>query len=221
MFRQIESVLTPAEVEELRRIAASAPFVDGRISNPHSKVKNNLQLHDPSASQRASQIMADALLRHEDVRNFAFPRMIAPPMLTKYQAGMHYGLHPDAAFMQIGAQSLRSDISCTVFLSDPDSYEGGALHVQLGTADIFVRMPAGGIVLYPSSTLHEVTPVTRGERLVGLTFIQSRIANSEHREWLYELNEVAALEGLKMQQQNFTRLQRVQFNLLRIWGDGA
>lgn len=221
MFRQIESVLSQAEVDELRRIAAVAPFVDGRISNPHSQVKNNLQLHDQDASQQASKIMAEALLRHEDFRNFAFPCLIAPPMLTKYQKGMHYGLHPDSAFMQIGPQPMRSDISCTIFLSDPDTYEGGALHVQLGTAEIFVRMPAGGIILYPSSTLHEVTPVTRGERLVGLTFIQSRIANAEQRELLFELNEVAALEGLHMQPQNFTRLQRVQYNLLRAWGDSG
>jgi PKHD-type hydroxylase len=219
MFRQIEDVLAAAEVEELRGIAARAQFVDGRISNPHSTVKNNLQLHDQAASQRASQIMAEALLRHEDFRNFAFPRLIAPPMLTKYGVGMHYGLHPDTAFMQIGPEPLRSDISCTIFLSDPDSYDGGALHVKLGTADVHIRMPVGGIVLYPSSTLHEVTPVTRGERLVGLTFIQSRIVDSERREWLYELNEVAALEGLGMAQENFTRLQRVQTNLLRIWGD--
>lgn len=220
MFRQIEAVLTLNELEELRRIAASAPFVDGRISNPHSQVKNNLQLHDQGASQRASKIMAEALLRHEDFRNFVFPRLIAPPMLTKYQEGMHYGLHHDTAFMQIGPQALRSDISCTIFLSDPDTYDGGELHVQMGTANVYIRMPAGGIVLYPSSTLHEVTPVTRGERLVGLTFIQSRIADFTLREWLYELNEVAALEGLTMRKENYARLQRVQANLLRLWGEG-
>ena len=219
MFREIHSILTPAELKTLHGIADAAPFVDGRISNPHSRVKNNLQLHDPAAAQRSAQIMTDALLRNEDFRNFAFPRFIAPPMLTRYGSGMAYGLHHDAAFMALGTLTIRSDISCTIFLSDPDSYEGGALHVRLGTADVHVRLPAGSAILYPSSTLHEVLPVTRGERRVGLSFIQSRIADPERREWLYELNELAALEGLTMRAENYARLQRVQANLLRLWGE--
>ena len=219
MFNQIHSVLTSAEIAELNQIADAAAFVDGRISNPHSRVKNNLQLNDQAASQRSSKILADALLRNEEFRNVVFPRFVAPPLLAKYREGMQYGLHHDAAFMQIGPQTIRSDISCTIFLSELDSYDGGALRVQLGTAEVQVRLPPGSIILYPSSTLHEVTAVTRGERRVGLTFLQSRIADPERREWLYELNEVAALEGLTMRKENFARLQRVQANLLRRWSD--
>ena len=219
MFREIPSILLPEELDALHHIADTAPFVDGRISNPHSTVKNNLQLHDQTAAQQSSKIMTDALLRSEDFRNFVFPRFIAPPMVTKYSDGMHYGLHHDAALMNLGQLTIRSDISCTIFLSDPESYEGGELHVRLGTADIFVKLPAGSAILYPSSTLHEVLPVTQGERRVGLSFMQSRIADPDKREWLYELNEVAALEGLTMQKDNFARLQRVQANLLRHWGE--
>jgi PKHD-type hydroxylase len=219
MFLQVDAVLTTAELAELNGIADAATFIDGRISNPHSTVKNNLQINDQKGGERCAKILADALLRNEDVCNFAFPRFIAPPILSKYSRGMSYGLHHDASFLKIGAQTIRSDISCTVFLNDPDAYEGGALHIRLGTADVHLRLPAGSIVLYPSSTLHEVLPVTRGERRVGLTFLQSRIANAEYREWLYELNEVAALEGLGMQTENYARLQRVQANLLRYWGD--
>ena len=219
MFREIHSVLSPAELAELHSIANSAPFVDGRISNPHSNVKNNLQLHDRSAAHRSAKIMTDALLRCDDFRNFAFPRFIAPPMITKYSDGMHYGLHHDAAFMPLGQTTIRSDISCTIFLTPPEAYDGGELHVRFGTSDINIRLPAGSIILYPSSTLHEVMPVTRGERMVGLSFIQSRIADPDKREWLYELNEVAAFEGLSMRKENYARLQRVQANLLREWGD--
>lgn len=219
MFMQIDDVLVPAELAELHRIADNASFVDGKISNPHNLAKNNLQLHEPAEAQRSAKLLADALYRNEEFRNYAFPKVIAPPILTKYAASMHYGLHADAAFMKLGNRTLRSDLSCTIFLSDPDSYDGGALHIRLGSADINIRAPAGSIILYPSTTLHEVTPVTRGERRVGLTFVESRVADPERREWLYELNEVAALEGLGMQRENFIRLQRIQANLLRHWGD--
>jgi PKHD-type hydroxylase len=219
MFMQIDNVLTAAELSELHRIADTAPFVDGRITNPHNIAKNNLQLHDPAVVQRSAKLLADALYRNEEFRNYAFPKVIAPPILTKYAASMHYGLHADAAFMKLANRTLRSDLSCTIFLSDPGEYDGGTLHIRLGTADVHIRAPAGSVILYPSTTLHEVTPVTRGERRVGLTFIESRIADPEQREWLYELNEVAALEGLGMAHENFTRLQRIQANLLRHWGE--
>lgn len=219
MFHQIHSVLSAAELNELHSIADTASFVDGRVSNPHSTVKNNLQINDQVGGERCARILADALLRNEEFCGFVFPRFVAPPILSKYGQGMSYGMHHDAPFLKIGSQTLRSDISCTIFLSDLDTYEGGALHIRLGTADVYIRLPAGSVVLYPSSTMHEVMPVTKGERRVGLTFLQSRIANAEYREWLYELNEVAALEGLSMQPESYARLQRVQANLLRYWGD--
>lgn len=219
MFRQIDDVLTRQELGELHAIADRATFVNGRISNPHNTAKDNLHLHDPDANQRSAQIMIDAMLRNEDFRNYAFPKVIAPPLITAYKTGMRYGLHGDAAFMQIGQRSLRSDLSCTLFLSDPASYDGGALRINLSGTELSIRLPAGSLILYPSTTLHEVMPVTRGERRVGLTFIESRIADPERREWLYELNEVAALEGLTMRRENYVRLQRIQQNLLRHWGD--
>lgn len=219
MFKEIHRLLNPGQVAELKRIADSSQFVDGRISNPDSKVKHNLHLHDQNAYQRTAQLLADALLGNEDFFNFAFPAQIAPPLLTRYQPGMHYGLHPDAAFMPIGNANLRSDLSCTIFLNEPANYEGGALRITFGDAEFRFRLPAGAAIVYPSSTLHEVEPVTSGERLVGLTFIQSRIRDAEDRWQLYELNEVAALEGRKMSVENYTRLQAVQQSLLRRWAE--
>jgi PKHD-type hydroxylase len=218
MFRELQ-ILSAGQVAELRQIAASANFVDGRISNPHSKVKQNLQLHDEAAYNRSSQILTQALYAHEDFQNFAFPVGMLPPMMARYTSEMRYGAHADAAFLQLGPQALRSDLSCTIFLSDPAAYEGGALRVELGTRSLSFKGAPGTAVVYPSDMLHEVERVTAGERLVAITFIQSRIADNFHRELLYDLNEIAALEGLRMQPDNFARLQLVQANLLRHWGD--
>ena len=218
MYRVLP-LLAPAEVEELRRIAASAPFVDGRISNPHNTAKNNQQLHDAAAYQKSSQIVMQAFARSEEFREFAFPVQIAPPMLTRYQPGMHYGAHADAPFLQLASGTVRSDLSCTVFLNEPSAYEGGALHIYLGDANLRFKLEPGEAIVYPSDTLHEVEPVTKGERLVSITFIQSRVADPFKRYMLFELNEVAALEGRKMDPENFSRLQLVQMNLLRTWGE--
>jgi PKHD-type hydroxylase len=219
MFRLIEGVIDQAGLADLRKIAASATFVDGRISNPHSTVKNNLQLHEPATAERASQILAGGLLQSSEFFDFAFPKAIAPPILTRYEKGMSYGIHPDSAMLQLPSATMRSDLSCTIFLTDPADYEGGALRIVLGTSELRFRGPAGSAIVYPSTSLHEVESVTRGTRLVGLTFIQSRIADAAKRDIVYELNEVAALEGGGMEPANFSRLQNVQYNLLRQWLD--
>ena len=219
MFKEIPDLLSDAEVAELKRIAASAKFVDGRISNPHNLAKQNLQLHDEAAYQSSSKLIAQAMFGHEDLRNYAFPVAILPPMMTRYTPSMRYGAHADAAYLQFGNLTLRSDLSCTIFLNDPENYEGGALRIHLGTREMRFRGVPGSAIVYPSTTMHEVEPVTKGERLVAITFIQSRVADEFRREMLYELNEVAALEGLNMQPENFARMQLLQANLLRYWGD--
>lgn len=220
MFFEIPDLLTPAEVERLQVIGRTSKFVDGRVSNPHSKVKANLQLEYGSAEHsESSRMMAVALQRNDYFRRAAFAKALAPPMLTRYPLGNHYGLHSDAAFLPIGERPLRSDLSCTIFLSPPDAYEGGVLTVVLGDRSVEIKGELGSAIVYPSTTLHEVTPVTSGERLVGLTFIESRIPSIEHRNLLFELNEVAALEGLNMDFANFSRLQHVQMSLLRLWAD--
>lgn len=219
MYR-ILPLLTPAEIAECRRIAASTQFVDGRASNPHNKAKNNQQLHDPAANQASSQIMLQAFARSPEFREFAFPMKIAPPLLTKYQPGQYYGAHADAAFLNLGGNNIvRSDLSCTIFLNEPESYDGGALLIQLQDGHLRFKLRPGEAIIYPSDTLHEVEEVTRGERLVAITFIQSQIKDPFRRNLLFDLNEVAALEGLTMKPENFSRLQLVQANLLRHWAD--
>ncbi len=218
MYRVLQ-ILDDAEIAECRRIAASAPFIDGRISNPHNLAKQNEQLHDPAAYQKSSELLKQALTRTPEFLEFAFPVAMAPPMMTRYKPGMKYGAHADAAFIQLPGATIRSDLSCTIFLNDPADYDGGDLHLRLGDAELTFKLKPGEAIVYPSDTFHQVVPVTRGERLVAITFIQSRVQDPFRRNTLYELNEVAALEGLKMDPENYGRLQLIQQNLLRYWSD--
>jgi PKHD-type hydroxylase len=218
MYRILQ-LLSEAEVAECKRIAANTPFVDGRITNPHNKAKQNEQLHDAQAYQTSSQLLLQAYSRSQEFHEFAFPVRIAPPMMTRYKPGMKYGAHADSALIHLPHGTIRSDISSTVFLNDPAEYDGGELKIRLGDSELNFKLKPGEAIIYPSDSLHQVMPVTRGERLVAITFIQSRIQDPFRRNMLYELNEVAALEGLKMDQENFNRLQLVRENLTRYWAD--
>ncbi len=216
MFKQLK-ILDQNQVNEVKKIAAGAQFVDGKISNPHSKVKNNLQLHDLEAYDKTSKILHDALMSNPEFTDFAFPEKIAPPLVTRYKPGMHYGLHADSAIIPLPDGPIRSDISCTIFLNGPNDSKGGALHVTQGEAGMRFKGLQGTAIVYPSHTLHEVEPISEGERMVAITFIQSRIRDVMKRNLMYELNEVAALEGLNMRDENYTRMQALQYNLMRMW----
>ena len=219
MFLEVMDLLTPEETLLLRGMFDRLTFVDGRATNLHSKVKNNLQLdYEDPGYQQSSDLLHAAFMRSEEVQAFAFPKVIAPPLLTRYAPGMNYGAHSDAPFMKVGEQVLRSDLSSTVFLADPSSYEGGELSVQLGGRRLDFKLPAGGAVIYPSTTLHEVKPVTSGERLVAITFMESRVPDQFQRELLYQLNDVAALEAFNISWDSRTRLSYVAGALARMWG---
>jgi PKHD-type hydroxylase len=218
MYRVLQ-ILNDAEIAECKRIAASTPFVDGRITNPANTAKQNEQLHEPAAYKQSSELLRQAMLRTPEFLEFAFPVAMAPPLITRYKPGMKYGAHADAAFIQLPGATIRSDLSCTIFLNEPESYDGGELHVRLGDAELAFKLQPGEAIVYPSDSFHQVVPVTRGERLVAITFIQSRIQDPFRRNMLFELNEVAALEGLKMSEENYGRLQLIQQNLLRYWSD--
>lgn len=221
MFLELKRVLAPAETQRLRDIAEQVSFVDGRISNPANETKQNLQADNahPLAAE-SSQIVAAALWRSREFRDFAMPRIIAPPLLARYEPGMKYGAHYDAAFMANGAAApLRSDVSATIFLAPADAYDGGELAITLGARTLTFKANPGDAVFYPSTTLHEVVPVRSGQRLVAITFIQSTVRDAEKRNALYQLNEIAALEGNKMRWENRMRLEGVRNNLLRDWSD--
>ena len=163
--------------------------------------------------------MIEALFNRAEFVEFAFPKIVLPPMITKYGVGMKYGAHADAAFIPMGQRPLRTDLSATIFLADPASYDGGELSVLLGTRAVTFKGAPGSAIIYPSNTLHQVIPVTRGERIAAISFIESDVPDINQRDLLYELNEVAALEGNNMAFENYSRLQRIQYGLRRMWSD--
>jgi PKHD-type hydroxylase len=216
MFLEIKDLLNPAEVQRLRDIAGAMNFVDGRASNPTSTVKQNLQADQKNPLfAESSNIVMGALMRSPAFQNFTFPQRIAPPMLTRYEPGMRYGAHADSAFLPAPGAPMRSDISVTVFINDPASYQGGELAVQLGTRESLFKGPPGYAIVYPSTTLHEVKPVTQGQRLCAITFMQSQIADTWQRFLLYELND--SISGADLSPEARARFDVVTNNLWRMW----
>ena len=218
MLLKIRDLINSAEIARLNSLARELRFVEGRVSNPANVTKDNLQAdHTDPRYAESVQIVSAALARSREFMDFALPKQVAPPLLCRYEPGMKYGGHADAALIQVGAMRLRSDLSCTVFISDPSTYEGGELSIELGSIALPFKGMAGEAVVYPSTTLHEVMPVRSGQRLVSITFIESFVADEHQRAQVYELNEIAALEGLSMKWESRVRLDVVRQNLLRMW----
>ncbi len=218
MFLEIKNLLSPADIARLTALARDLRFVDGRVTNPANTTKQNLQADyaDPKYAESV-QVLQAAIGRSEEFLNFAMPKRIAPPLLSRYEAGMKYGAHADSAIINIPNARLRSDISCTIFISAPSTYEGGELSIVTGTRTLTFKGEPGDAIVYPSTMLHEVTPVRSGQRLVAITFIESLIVDPHQRLQVYELNEIAALEGLTMKWENRVRLDIVRQNLMRMW----
>jgi len=218
VFLKIPNLLAAPEISRLVALSRELRFVDGRVSNPANQTKVNLQADaaDPKYAESV-QIVSAAFTRSREFVDFALPKHVAPPLLCRYESGMKYGAHADAAVIQLGAGRIRSDLSCTVFVSDPSTYTGGELVIAMGNLAIPIKSAAGEAIVYPSTALHEVVPVRSGQRLVSITFIESLIADQHQRTQVYELNEIAALEGLTMKWENRVRLDVVRQNLLRMW----
>ncbi|MEZ5921601.1 MAG: Fe2+-dependent dioxygenase [Parvularculaceae bacterium] len=220
MFLEIKDLLTREEVEKLRAVAATGPFVEGRVSNPHNITKNNFQIDLASPQYKeSSKLMLDAMMRNEQFRLFAMPSFMAPPMICKYRPGMAYGMHSDVAYGDVAGRRMRFDVSSTIFLGDPNDSVGGELTIHLGSKIIRIKGEPGSAIVYPSSTLHQVLPLESGERLVAITFIESEVRDPIQRELLYQLNEVYALEGDNMEWDNRIRLQHVHTCLKRMWSE--
>jgi len=223
MFREIKSLLTPAEIERMRSLASTMQFVEGRVSNQTNPTKNNLQAARVGADPRYTEsvkIVTDALARSREFREFAFPKRLSEPLLSRYDTGMGYGAHPDSPYLPVApAGLLRTDLSATIFIADPETYQGGELVVYLGNRHVVFKASAGDAVIYPSTKLHEVSKVTRGSRLVSIVFIESIIADEYKRTQIFELNEIAALEGGNMSWENRMRFEVARNNLMRMWSE--
>lgn len=225
MLLHVAQVLSPAQVAELRRALDAAPWADGRATAgaQGARVKQNLQLPPDSAlGQQLGAQLQPLLLRHSQFVSAALPRLLHPPLFNRYEGGGHYGLHVDGAVMQPHglAQPLRSDVSCTLFLSEPESYEGGELeiHDTYGTHE--VKLPAGDLVLYPASSLHRVLPVRAGVRVCSFFWVQSLVREDARRRLLYELDQaVQALRQRLGDEAEVMTLTTTYHNLLRMWAE--
>lgn len=218
MFLEIKNLLSPADTARLTALSRELRFVDGRVTNPANTTKQNLQAdHADPRFTEAVQVVQAAIMRSQEFMDFAMPKRIAPPLLSRYEPGMKYGAHADAAIIQVPNGRIRSDLSCTVFVSTPATYDGGELSLVSGNRTLTFKGGAGDAIVYPSTTLHEVKPVRSGQRLVSITFIESLISDQHQRLQVYELNEIAALEGLNMKWENRVRLDVVRQNLMRMW----
>ena len=223
MLLTIPGLLNPAQLNKIREILAGAEFVDGRLTAGFAaaRVKRNLELkQDPERLQRLIRIIMASLAHDETFRFGALPHRVADPIVARYEPGMTYGDHVDDPIMGTSGPRFRTDVSMTIFLNPPESYEGGELTVRTPFGDRKVKLPAGDAVIYPSSSLHHVAEVTAGERLVALTWIQSYVRDAARRELLYELN--LARESLLKEApgtETTGYVDRSYANLLRMWAD--
>ncbi len=189
MLIHIPKVLDAATLQRVAADAQALPFQDGRTTAGwHAKaVKNNRQAAPSPELTRLQSIITDALLAHAVFRSLTLPARLAPPILSRSGPGEGYGTHVDDAIM--GREPhLRSDLSVTVFLSDPASYDGGELVTETAAGEDSAKFAAGDAVVYPSTTLHRVETVTRGERLVAAAWVQSQVRDAGIRDMLFDLD---------------------------------
>lgn len=224
MLTIIENLLTAKEVQHFRARLANADWIDGAGSagTRSVAVKQNLQLgrQDDTARELGAEILRK-LGHHPTFLSASLAETIWPPVFNLYQDGGHYGTHSDAALMRLPEANLtlRSDLSATLFLSDPEEYDGGELLIEQAFGAQAVKLAAGDMVLYPASSLHQVTPVTRGQRICAISWIQSAVADGAARELLFDLDQsVQALSvGRAKDDPDIDRLIHVYHNLVRRW----
>ena len=217
----IAGVLSADELLQVNQLAAQQEFVDGKLTAGwHArKVKNNQQLRSGSdAHAKLVAIVTKAIQRNELFQMAARPKMIRPPLFSRYDEGMSYGTHVDNAVMATQSQPMRTDLSFTIFLTPPDRYEGGELVVESTQGEESFKLEAGSMVLYPSSTLHRVEPITSGSRFVAVSWVQSTVRSPEHREILFDL-DTARRSLFKKQGKTaeFDLLTKSLSNLMRMW----
>lgn len=223
MLLTIPGLLNSAQVQKVHELLADAEFVDGKLSAGFaaSRVKNNEEMRqEPERMQLLVRILMASLGHNERFRFGALPHRVADPIFARYRPGMTYGDHVDDPIMGSTGPRFRSDVSMTIFLNPPETYDGGELLMRTPFGDRQVKLPAGDAVIYPSSSLHQVAEVTRGERLVALTWVQSYVREPAQRELLYELNQAREVLLKEAPIAEHTALiDRSYANLVRMWSD--
>lgn len=225
MLLHIPNVLNAEELETIQKILHAANWVDGKVTagTQSEQVKNNLQLaEDSEAAEQARKIVLKALSRNALFFSAVLPKKIYPPLFNQYRGGMNFGNHIDNAVRTHAATGnhVRTDVSSTLFLADPDSYEGGELVIEDTYGQQMVKLPAGDMVVYPGTSLHHVRPVTEGARVACFFWTQSMIRDDGQRTLLFDMD--AAISTLRQQHGDTAAVVRLTgnyHNLIRMWAD--
>jgi len=209
---QVFPILDRGEVDRIVAGLRHRTFVDGKVTAAGAarEAKNNLQVErsgpDPTD---LDQMVQAALRRNKDFQSFAFPKRLMMPIFSCYEPGMQYGWHVDNAVMGTGNDSVRTDLAITIFLSDPATYTGGELVLEMPMGEQEIKLDAGEAIVYPATTVHQVAPVTQGRRLAAVTWVQSAVSDERLRAILFDLGKANEQAGAN------TLLNKSYHNLLR------
>jgi len=223
MLITIPNILDAQRLDFIAQALEKSKFIDGKLSAGMAakRVKNNEELAaDDQLMQQLNNIVMGSLVQHDEFKAAAIPFRVAAPYYARYTKGMTYGDHVDDPIMGGAGQQYRSDVSTTVFLNEPSEYEGGELVITTSYGEQKIKLSAGSAVVYPSSSLHHVAEVTKGTRLVAVTWTQSMIRDPAKRELLYQLNQ--ARESLLKQRPDDKETKQVDVsyvNLFRMWSE--
>ncbi|MBP5857322.1 Fe2+-dependent dioxygenase [Marivibrio halodurans] len=224
MMVRIPRVLTPDQLAQVRAALDAADWVDGRVTAGHhsARVKDNQQIpEEHPAARRVGELIVAALNRNPLFISAALPQRIFPPLFNRYAGGQAFGNHVDNAIRQnphVGR--IRTDLSATLFLSEPEDYDGGDLVVEDTYGTHGVKLPAGDMILYPASSLHHVTPVTRGARTASFFWMQSLVRDVGQRSLLFEMDQAIQSLGRDFpDHESLPRLTATYHNLLRRWAE--
>lgn len=226
MMLHVPSALNSEQVQRMRvTLDNAAEWTDGRatVGLQGAKVKDNRQLPDGSPlANEFGNVILSALAQNALFFAAALPLRIVPPLFNRYEGGENYGLHIDGAVRQSprGGAPVRADLSCTLFLCDPEDYDGGELEVVDTYGSHEVKLPAGDLILYPASSLHKVHPVTRGSRVCSFFWLQSMVRSDQHRSTLFALDQtITRLRTLVGDREETVALTGHYHNLLRMWAE--
>jgi PKHD-type hydroxylase len=225
MLLRIPAVLASDEVAQIRRRIDASEWVDGNVTSGHqsARAKRNEQLPEDSDAARSSgEAILAALSRNAPFFSAALPRQVYPPLFNRYGVGMGFGNHVDSAIRVHGgsARRLRTDLSATLFLTPPEDYDGGELVIEDTYGVQSVKLPAGDLVLYPATSVHRVTPVTRGTRVSSFFWVESMVRDDAQRALLFDVDmAILRLTKALPDDPSLVSLTGSYHNLLRMWAD--
>jgi PKHD-type hydroxylase len=225
MLVRIPQVLSTQEVKDCRKALETADWGDGKSTAGYlsSRVKNNVQVPEGHpVARRLGDMILDALDKNQLFISAALPLKVVPPLFNRYAGGQQYGGHVDGAIRPVFGtpHRVRTDLSATLFLSDPSEYDGGELVVQDLLGESRIKFPAGDMVLYPGTSVHRVEPVTKGARLAAFFWIQSMVREDAKRDLLFQIDTSLQQLGRDVPDHaSVVQLMGVYHNLLRLWSD--